>query len=148
MLGLKDSYQLIPVQMTLQYCYSSALNLIEKHSVAEEVATVITSGVAVVSCLGVSVISDHEGIVVFGLAGVGSDSRRGVVHSFADLGHGVVLKIVGVLLLSINCIKSLLSRIGEILCVVILLGEEGFTSQGVEHLTIIGVASNCDKGLG
>ena len=114
---------------------------------AEEGATFLTSRVAVVSCLGVSVISYHKGVVVFSLAWVASDYGRGVVHSFADLGHGVVLQIVGVLLLSINCIKSFLSRFSELLCVIISFGEEGIAGQGVEHLTIVGAASNCVKGL-
>ena len=79
-----------------------------RDSVAEEVATLLTSGVAVVSGLGVGIVCDHESVAVLGLAGVVRHRGGSVVHTFADLGHGVLLQESGVLLLLVNCVKSFL----------------------------------------
>ena len=112
---------------------------------AEEVTTVFASLETVVSLLGVGVVGNNEGVLVSGLDLEGADRGRSVVHTLADLGHRVLLQVVGVALLLVNGVKSFAGGFVEGARLVVLLSEEALTGQRVELRTLLSSACLCSQ---
>jgi hypothetical protein len=91
---------------------------------AEEVATIVTTGVAVIGCLGVGIVRDYKCVVVLSLAWVCCDDWGSVIHSFADFRQCVLFEPLFILLLFIDRLKSLLHRFIVIAGIIIALSEE------------------------
>ena len=104
---------------------------------AEEVAAVIATRVAVIGGFGVGVVRNHECVVVLGLARVCCDDWGRVLHSLANFGQGVLLEILLILLLFVDRLKSLLHRFIVLAGILVALRKETLAGQRVEHLAIV-----------
>lgn len=104
---------------------------------AVECAT-FTSLVTVVCLLNVGVISNHTHVFMSWSGIVSCNSWGRVVHTLADLGQCVLFKVGLIVLLSVNLIKFLLSRLFQLSShFVIMCGKEVVPSCCDKQLAVV-----------
>ena len=88
-----------------------------------------------------SVVGDHKLVVVSSLPLQSADSGGSVLHTFADLGHRVVLQVGCVLLLPLDLIEAVLGLFVKQLGSICLISEETVSCLGDKHVALTLVSS-------
>jgi hypothetical protein len=105
--------------------------------VGEETAR-LTALVPVIGLFAMGVVWDSEGVLVLGARAVGGDHWGNVPHSFANLGHAVVLQVDFILLLLLMTLKALFDAFVEVMRVFLACTlKETCAGQGHELVSLI-----------